>query len=387
MEKSLTVEEKIDWLQLIRTPNIGPITFYRLIQKFETAASALEKLPEFSRQSGRKKPLLPAKRHDAEREFKQARRLGITLLAACEPEYPTPLKSIADPPPILYAKGHINLFNKPAVAIIGARNASATGLKMARTLATDLGQAGIVVVSGLARGIDGAAHAASLGSGTIAVVAGSVDHIYPPEHDELTHNIAKQGTIISERSIGAQPTSRDFPRRNRLIPGLSRGVIIIEAAAKSGTLITARYALEQGREVFAVPGSPLDPRSKGANSLLRDGATLVETASDILDVLANQSHRLKEGEQNDLFADVAFSRPNDGSESDTIAREFSIDTEKLRREIYDLLSYTPLHRDEILRNHGAPPSYIADALLSLTLSGHIAESGGGTFIRLNETSE
>ncbi len=392
MAHSLTDEEKADWIQLIRTPNIGPITFYRLIKKFGTAAKALSVLPEFSRQAGRKKPLIPSDRQAAQDEIKTAWQKGIIIIAACEAEYPTALRAIADPPPIIFVNGHVSLFEKPAIAIIGARNASGIGRKFARQLSLDLGQAGYVITSGLARGIDGAAHGAALETGTIAVVAGGVDHIYPPEHDELTANIAKRGAIISERHIGAQPTARDFPKRNRIISGLSRGVVIVEAAAKSGTLITARYALEQGREVFAVPGSPLDPRSQGANRLIRDGATLVENADDIIQAIATQTRSLQETSDDEELMDNLFgplnkpgkpvcagSKPpaNMGDSVDDSPQ----DTKKLREDIFAFLSYSPIHRDEIIREFSATSGMIADALLDLVLCGEVTETSGGFFAR------
>lgn len=383
MTKSLSDSERIDWIQLIRTQNIGPVSFFRLIKKFGTASNALEMLPEFSRQSGRKTPLIPSKRADAEREAKHAWNKGVQILAACEPEYPMPLRAIADPPPVIFLRGAVNLFEKKAVAIIGARNASGNGQKFARELAQRLGEEDIVIVSGLARGIDGAAHTASLKTGTIAVVAGGIDYIYPPEHDELTRMIANQGLILSERPLGAEPTARDFPRRNRLISGLCSGVVIVEAATKSGTLITARYALEQGREVFAVPGSPLDPRCRGANRLLRDGANWAESAEDILQALAEQNRALFEEDRDldrleDLFGDL---KDKNHDFIGGLTHENEADLMSLRDEIYQFLGFTPIHRDEILRSIQAPPSYIADALLALTLGGDIEETSGGMFAR------
>jgi len=236
-------------------------------------------------------------------------------------------------------------------------------------LAGDLGQAGYVVTSGLARGIDGAAHDAALKTGTIAVVAGGVDVIYPPEHEDLTERIAQEGAVISECPMGAQPTARDFPKRNRLISGLSRGVVVVEAAAKSGTLLTANFALDQGREVFAVPGSPLDPRCQGANRLIRDGATLVENAQDIIDALAAQNRGAAEGKRDlfDRFDGMGEPEPEPAAML------------SLRRQIKELLSFTPLHRDEILREADAPPGLVADALLDLVLAGEAVEHEGGRF--------
>ncbi|MEX6634357.1 DNA-processing protein DprA [Hyphococcus lacteus] len=367
---SFTSNERCDWIQLIRTPNIGPITFHRLIAKYGTASDALAALPELSRKAGRKTPFKASERSAAEAELKNADRRGAQIIAACEDEYPLALKAIPDHPPILYVRGHLSLFEKPGIAIVGARNASGVGRKMARMLATELGEAGYVVVSGLARGIDGAAHAASLTTGTIAVVAGGVDVIYPPEHDTLTENIANQGAVISESPMSAKPTARDFPKRNRLISGLSRGVIIVEAAARSGTLLTANFALDHGREVFAVPGSPLDPRCQGANRLIRDGATLIENANDVIEALAAQSGGGMQSPGRDLF-DWAG---NDGmDEPDPVALI------SLRRTLLELLSFTPLHRDEIRREVDASPGLVADALLELVLSGEALEHDGGRF--------
>jgi len=287
--RSLSDRERIDWLRLIRTASVGPTTFRRLLGRFGSAEAALDALPRLARSAGRRAPLKPAQPGAAAAEIEAAAKLGARFIASCEPDYPRALAAIDDPPPLLCVWGGPHLFERPSVAIVGARNASAVGRKIARTLAQDLGAAGVVVVSGLARGVDGAAHEAALATGSIAVVAGGVDHIYPPEHEDLHRRLAAQGVVVSERPLGYGPQARDFPRRNRLISGLSFGVVVVEAAARSGTLITARYALEQGREVFAVPGSPLDPRCAGTNRLIRDGAQLTETAADILSAMQSQA--------------------------------------------------------------------------------------------------
>ncbi|MEQ1929506.1 MAG: DNA-processing protein DprA [Parvularculaceae bacterium] len=362
---ALSAAERLDWLQLIRTETIGPVTFFRLLARFGSAAAALRALPSLARSAGRASMLKPFDRADAEAELDRARALGARLIGAGEPHYPKMLKPVCDRPPLIYVRGHDALFEKPAVAVIGARNASAAGRKMARNLAEGLGRAGVVVVSGLARGIDSAAHEASLASGTIAVVAGGADVVYPPENAGLMHDIAERGLVFSERAPGSEPTARDFPRRNRLISGLSRGVVVVEAAAKSGTLITARFALEQGREVFAVPGSPLDPRCQGANSLLRQGAILVETAEDILSVLAEQNRGAHEGKGPEDFGET-------GEPNGALLRE-------VREAVREQLSFTPMHRDEILREVGALPGLVADALLELVLSGEAEEHSGGRF--------
>jgi len=366
--KTLTDAERLDWLQLIRTENIGPVTFSRLVSKFGSARAAIDALPQMAAKAGRKLPLRAASRSEAEKEFERAGKSGAKLIASCEPEYPRLLAEIADAPPLLYVRGHSSLFSKPAVAVIGARNASGIGRKMARILSEYLGSNGFAVVSGLARGIDGAAHEAALKTGTIAIVAGGVDVIYPPEHGELTEMIAAQGAVISEQPPGAEPTARDFPKRNRIISGLSRGVVVVEAAARSGTLITARFALEQGREVFAVPGSPLDPRCEGANRLIRDGATLVQNGADIIDALAAQLRTI-----NDPPRDFLDWAPADESEYS------ATDAQRLRDLVKEALSFAPLHRDEILREIDAPASLVIDALVDLVLAGEAQEHSGGRF--------
>ena len=335
MAHHLSERERLDWLQLIRTPSIGPITFRRLLAKCGSAGDALKALPELSRNAGRRAPLRLADRGRAEAEIVEADRRGAKLIAACEPDYPRALAAIPDHPPLLYVRGAPSLFEKPAAAIIGARNASAAGRKIARTMAADLGAAGIVVVSGLARGIDGAAHEASLKTGAIAVVAGGVDVVYP------------------------------------LIAGLSRGVVVVEAATKSGTLITARFANDQGREVFAVPGSPLDPRYDGAIHLIREGATAVRNAADVLDALAAQMRGI-----NDSGRD-----PFDWTDAPEPAAPDPAAAEALRAKILDLLSFAPLHRDDIIREADAPPGLTADVLLDLVLSGEAEEHPGGRFSR------
>ncbi len=284
MARTLAADEKLAWLRLARTTEVGPATFAQLIARFSTAAAALEELPRLARRGGGRNFVLPPA-EDAARELAALENLGGRLIAACEPDFPPGLAALDPPPPVISCLGHAHLLHKDMIAMVGARNASALARKFAHMLARDLGEAGLVVVSGLARGIDSAAHEAGLEHGTVAVVAGGVDVIYPPENEPLYRAIAGQGAVISEMRLGEAPQARHFPRRNRLISGLARGVVIVEAAERSGSLITANYALEQGREVFAVPGSPLDPRARGANRLIREGATLIESAEDVLAVL------------------------------------------------------------------------------------------------------
>ncbi|MGF1543376.1 MAG: DNA-processing protein DprA [Parvularculaceae bacterium] len=373
MSGALSHAERRDWIRLIRTENVGPVTFHRLRERFGSCAAAIDALPALSKRAGARAPARPPSVEDVEAELEAADAVGARAVCAAEPDYPTPLRAIPDHPPVLYVCGAASLFEPPAVAIVGARNASLAGRKIAERLAGGLGAAGVVVVSGLAYGIDGAAHAAAMETGTIAVVAGGIDVIYPPEHADLTRAIADRGAIVSERAPGAQPTARDFPRRNRLISGLSRGVVVVEAARRSGTLITARYALEQGREVFAVPGSPLDPRSEGANKLLREGATLVETADDVLEALAAQVRGVSDPDR-DLFAWAADA---DGPDAER-------DDDALRAAARALLSHAPTHRDELLRALGEPPTSARpgaalDALIGLVLAGEAVETDGGGF--------
>ena len=270
---------------MIRSENVGPATFRALVNEFGGAEAAIDALPLLSRRGGRSDIRL-CTAAEAEAELAAADRLGASLVAVGEPGYPPALAQVDAPPPLLYAKGKLDLANIPIVAIVGARNGSAVGQKFTRQIATELALEGFVIASGLARGIDTAAHMAALEHGTIAVLAGGIDIVYPPENAELQHAIGERGLLISERSPGFSPRGKDFPRRNRLISGISLGVVVIEAAERSGSLITARFAGEQGREVFAVPGSPLDPRSAGTNNLLKQGACLVTSARDILETLA-----------------------------------------------------------------------------------------------------
>lgn len=355
-------QERLDRLQLARSDGVGPIRFQALLSRFGAAAAALAALPRLSESSGR--PLRRADRKACEKELAATARFGAALLFDGEGAYPEWLRPLPDRPPVLCVKGDAKLPARRCVAIIGARNASTAGRKLARLFAEGLGAGGVAVVSGLARGIDGAAHEATLATGAIAVVAGGVDIVYPPEHEALTQAIAEQGLLLSERPLGWRPTARDFPRRNRLISGLSRAVVVVEAAAQSGTLITARFALEQGRDVFAAPGSPLDPRCAGSNRLIRDGALLVQSADDILEGIA---------EPRSPFAGAAPQFRFDEEGADL--------TPEFRTRLYEALSYTPVHRDDLIRDLDAPAGLVADALLDLLLAGEAEEHAGGRFAR------
>jgi DNA processing protein len=282
---SLSADERRDRLRLARTDGVGPVAFAELMSRFGSAGRALERLPELARRAGRIDPLSTPPRAEAEREIEAGAAIGARLIVIGDAAYPPLLAAVDPPPPLLWVRGDPALLSRPAVAVVGARVASAAGQRFARELASRLGAAGLTVVSGMARGIDGAAHEGALPTGTAAVLGGGVDDIYPPEHAGLYDRLVEHGAIVSESRVGHRAQARDFPRRNRLISGLARAVVVVEAEIRSGSLITARLAAEQGREVFAVPGSPLDPRAKGCNDLIRQGAHLCEGADDVLRLL------------------------------------------------------------------------------------------------------
>lgn len=275
-----------DWLRLARTENVGPVTFHKLIARYGSAAAALKAIPMLAARGGRLGGVAIPPQAEIEAELKRGADAGARLLRSADDDYPPILLTLDAPPPILWIKGHVSILQKPAAALVGSRNASAAGLKLARDLAGGLGQAGFVTVSGLARGIDTAVHQASLNTGTVAVLGGGVDQVYPQENAGLYAEIARLGCLVSESPMGHVAQARDFPRRNRIIAGLAKGTVVVEAAVKSGSLITARLALEMNREVMAVPGSPLDPRARGTNDLLRQGAALVENAADVIAILS-----------------------------------------------------------------------------------------------------
>lgn len=359
----LTDEQRIDWLRLIRSENVGPRTFGTLLRHCGSARAALERLPELSRRGGATGAPRICTREAAERELKAARATGVSLVALCEPDYPQRLAMIDDAPPLLAVRGNRAALAAAMVAMVGARNASAAGVKLAEQLARDIGQAGFCIVSGLARGIDAAAHRASLATGTVAALAGGHDHIYPPEHGPLAESILTDGALVSEMPLGWEPRARDFPRRNRLISGLALGVVVIEAARRSGSLITTRMALEQGREVFAVPGSPLDPRCEGSNGLLKQGATLITEAADVVSALQPIL-----GHPPNLHAE----EPDGGAPSasgDPGADE--------RSRIVALLGPTPVGLDDLVRLSGIAPAIVRTVLLELELAGRLERHGGG----------
>ncbi len=364
MTTHLSPAERLARLRLIRTDNVGPITYYRLMQRFGTAERALHALPELAKRGGSKKDLTPFAKSAAEDEMARADKFGARMVMHGEPEYPPLLAETEDAPPVLTVMGDVSLLSRPALGVVGARNASLAGRKIAETFSARVGQGGFAIISGLARGIDSAAHTASMGTGTVAVVAGGIDVVYPRENEALYRELAAKGAIVAESPFGTEPIARHFPRRNRIISGLSLGVLVVEAAAQSGSLITARMALEQNREVFAVPGSPLDPRAGGTNSLLKDGAHVTTSADDILQVLG----RLRLRPLRDTGSDF------DAGGSDSPAHAEIPDT--LREKILEILSPTPISIDEIIRDAQAPVGYILTILLELELAGRIERQAG-----------
>jgi DNA processing protein len=357
----LTDRQRLDWLRLIRSENVGPRTFRMLVNRYGGAGDALRALPDLARRGG-KTDVRICSEAEAESEWRHARQLGVRLVALGESDYPANLQTIYDPPPVLTVRGEPSVFNPSTVAIVGARNASAAGMKFAERLARDLADADYVIASGLARGIDAAAHRASLNGGTVAVLAGGQACIYPHEHTGLAEQICERGALISEMPISWEPRGQDFPRRNRLISGLALGVVIVEAAQRSGSLITARRALDQGREVFAVPGSPLDPRAEGTNRLLKDGATLVTSADDVISALSGSAGRLIQTGQMEERENEQDPAMRDPAEED-------------RRRILELLSPSPVGVDDLVRLSGCSPAIVRTVLLELELAGRLSRHG------------
>ena len=370
--RPLSDSERLDALRLARTENVGPVTFRRLVGRFGTAAAALEALPDLARRGGRTRPFRTFPHAAAGRELAALDGLGARLLVLGEPDYPRALAALDDAPPVLAVRGDPALLDRRGVAIVGARNASANGRRLAGELARDLGSAGLAVISGLARGIDAAAHKGALEGGTVAVVAGGVDVVYPPEHADLQDEIAGRGALVAELPPGTVPQARHFPRRNRLVSGLALGTVVVEAALRSGSLITARFAAEQGREVFAVPGSPLDPRCRGTNNLIREGATLVESAADVLEVLDGMIRVAVGGGESFTLAEEAPAMNGD----DVIGAA--------RSEVLTQLGPAPTAIDELVRQTGVPAGLLRMVLLELELAGRLERHAGDRVALLME---
>ncbi|MFM2422888.1 MAG: hypothetical protein RL291_1418 [Pseudomonadota bacterium] len=373
----LTDEIRIACLRLVRTDGVGPVTFRELINRFGGADAAIDALPDLARQSGRKRiPKVPPK-DVAERELEEAARHKLTPLFTIEPGYPPLLAHIPPaPPPLIYVRGQIDILTRPMLAIVGSRDSSAAGQRFARHIAEELGQAGYVIASGLARGIDRVAHEASLATGTVAVLAGGLDRIYPPEHEDLAARIAEQGCLVSEMPPGFEPRGQDFPRRNRIISGMARGVLIVEAARRSGTLTTARLATEQGREVFAVPGHPLDPRAEGVNQLLKNGAKLTTEAADILSELGSFDRPLPVAQPaaQDAPAPRPKARPTPAApSSQTLSTEAAA--------VLEALGPHPTTIDELIRATGLSAQAVNIALITLAMDDRIERHGQGLVSR------
>ena len=351
------IEDLVDRLRLLRTPGIGPVTYRQLVARFGSAAEALAAVPDLARRGGGKAPALRS-RVEAEREIAKVEKFSAKFLAIGQGLYPRLLAELEDAPPLLIAKGNLNLLDRQAVSIVGARNASAAACRFARGLAHDLGHHELVVVSGLARGIDSAAHDGSLATGTIGVIAGGIDVFYPPENEERQKGLYEQGLVLAEMPPGTEPRARHFPYRNRIIAGISSGTVVVEAAPRSGSLITARLAAEAGREVMAVPGSPLDPRAQGCNQLIRDGATLVQTAADVVEAIRPLQ--------------PSFRAPAERYE----ARVEQMNGDDALGVVEELLGPSPVPVDEIIRLSGAPSGAVQMALLELDLAGRLDRHAG-----------
>jgi DNA processing protein len=394
----LSDRQRLDWLRLIRSESVGPRTFRTLMNRCGGAGAALEALPDLARQAGRQVRLCT--KAEAERELAGLDRLGGRFIALGEPGYPKALQAIDSAPPLLAVLGTADALLRPCVALVGSRNASAAGLKFTGRLARDLGEAGFTVVSGLARGIDTAAHEASLPTGTVAVLAGGLDEVYPPQNLPLLQRLLAEGAAISEMPLGWAPRGRDFPRRNRLVSGLALGTVVVEAARKSGSLITARFANEQGRQVFAVPGSPMDPRAEGGNHLIREGATLVSEAAQIVEALAplREAGRVpphdalmrdgggEEGDQSlwdelDLpgVAPAPLSHlPDDMFSASQPVAEMLDDP---RASLLRLIGAAPVSIDDLVRASGRPAREVSRALVELELDGDVLRQPGGLLSR------
>ena len=382
--------EMLAWLQLIRSRRVGAVTFHRLLAEHGSALSALAALPAIAAAAGvQGYAVCPVE--VARHEMSAARVAGAVMLLWGQAGYPAALLNLPDAPPVLWAQGDIGLLNRPMVAMVGARNASSLGLRMARRLAEGLGAHGLVVVSGLARGIDAEAHRAALDTGTVAVQAGGVDVIYPEENAELAAQIAAKGCRISEQPMGCVPQTRHFPQRNRIVSGLSQAVVVVEAAARSGSLITARNALDQGRDVLAVPGHPFDARAAGCNMLLRDGATLVRGPADVLEALGLPQGVRRADTPQDVDAEYDGATGHDGADAKTHAalpgpvpdRRALGDIASVHGLILARLGPSPLAEDQLIRDLAMSPSALAPALIALELDGRIQRQPGGLLSRID----
>lgn len=365
---------RLQWLQLARTKNVGPRAFTRLIDMFKDPGNALAELPKFTKYTERIGKIEVASEASVEQEMERTKKFGARFVLSCDEEYPKLLRKIQDYPPVLVVKGRVELLNQPSVAIVGARNASANGCVLASHLAKELARSSYVINSGMARGIDAAAHVGGLQYGTIGTIASGIDIHYPKENEKLYNKLYDEGLIITEYPIGTSPIAQYFPQRNRIISGLSLGVVIVEAAKKSGTLITAKLALDQGRDVFAVPGSPLDPRCSGTNNLLKQGAILVENAEDIIEELSTVTSQYygQDGALFDKNSDFVHAAKKCTVSHDVCGGYSDDSLNKFRACILSKLSYAPVRLDLLLNEIEVIPDDIVNLLLlELELSGKI----------------
>ncbi|MDX2083444.1 MAG: DNA-processing protein DprA [Rickettsiales bacterium] len=371
---ALALQQKIEWIQLARSQNVGRSTFFRLIKIFGSAKHALEQLPNFALQGGSKQQIIIYSASDAQKELENSQKFGAEIILFCEEIYPKLLREIPDPPPLFTAKGKIDFLNNYKIAIVGPRNASFNGVIFAKKIAADLGENNLLTISGMARGIDAAAHQASLKTGTIAVIAGGINHIYPKENSELYHQISKQGLLVSESPFNAPPKGGNFIQRNRIISGMALGVVVVEASLRSGSLVTARFGVEQGREIFAVPGSPLDPRCLGTNRLIKQGAKLTENIEDILEEIAvltsdfKDRKILQEPEEQEFISFVE-KVPSD------------VEIKEIRQEILAKLGATPITIDEIIQETQASAKLVNIALVQLELADKITINFGKVVLK------
>ena len=350
-------DDLIARIRLIRSPSIGPVTYRQLVARFGSPQAALDAIPDLARRGGGSPPRLCSV-DEAERERARVEKLGGRYLILGKGLYPSLLAELEDAPPLLIARGNVNLLDRPCVAIVGARNASAAACRFARGLAHDLGLEGLAVASGLARGIDSAAHDGALETGTVGVIAGGIDVFYPPENEGRQKALFERGLVLAEMPPGTEPRARHFPYRNRIIAGLSAGTIVVEAAPRSGSLITARLAAEAGREVMAIPGSPLDPRAQGCNQLIRDGATLVQKAADVIEAIQPMKARV-------AAPAVDYEPPAERFDGEAV------------EAVEALLGPSPVPVDKIIRLSGAPSGAVQMALLELDLAGRLDRHAGG----------
>ena len=376
LRKFLANESLTDVLRLIRSENVGPVTFFNLVRQFGAAKSALDAIPDLARNGGKRAPVLCYTTRDAEWEIEQTEKLGARMIRFGEEAYPPLLTQIYDPPPLLIVRGFAHVWQKRRLlAVVGSRNASANGYQLAKRLAADAGSREVGIVSGLARGIDTAAHTGSLASGTVAVMASGIDHVYPPENKALYESICAQGAVVTEQPFGMAPHARSFPGRNRIISGMSHATLVVEASLKSGSLITARFALEQNRDVLAVPGSPMDPRCKGTNSLIKQGAVMCESIEDIMSSL-NSEPPLFIGEQDsEKFEQATLKAPQE------------TELAEARKLVSAKLGYSAVAVDELMTQCNLPHNLLSLVLLELELAGRLSRQRGGKVALLTHQEE